>query len=127
MGYMKVNKIKGHKTMSIPQKKAAGGKIKVTYATEDGSTCEQLLNPDDKVMVIPESPRPGRVLKKVTNVFRGETMEWLHVLLSTDEELKCTREHPFFVKEKGYVEAINLQQGDQMLTADGRECVVIKT
>lgn len=71
--------------------------------------------------------RPGMVLKEVTKVFRGETYEWLHVLMSTGEELKCTREHPFSVKGKGWVAAFDLQPEDEFLTADGRECKVTKT
>lgn len=70
-------------------------------------------------------PRPGMVLKTVTRVFCGETMEWWHVL-ANDEEFKCTAEHPFYVIGKGYVEACDLQPCDELLTADGKECVITK-
>lgn len=70
-------------------------------------------------------PRPGMVLKTVTRVFCGETMEWWHVL-ANNEEFKCTAEHPFYVIGKGYVEACDLQPCDELLTADGKECVITK-
>ena len=72
-----------------------------------------------------QPPRPGMVLKTVTKVFYGETMEWWHVL-ANDEEFKCTAEHPFYIIGRGYVEACNLQPGDELLTVDGRECVITK-
>lgn len=71
--------------------------------------------------------RPDLVLKKVTRVFRGETLEWLHLVLSNNEELKCTREHPFSVKGKGWIPACDLQPGDQFITAGGKECALIKS
>ena len=71
----------------------------------------------DSPMVFKPEPHGGLVLKKVTNVFRGIIYEWLHVITSTGEDIPCTRDHPFYVKEKGYVAAIDLQENDQFLTA----------
>lgn len=79
----------------------------------------------------PQKPKAdlelGQVLKKVINVFRGETYQWLHILVSNGEELKCTKEHPYYIKGKGWVPAGDLLLGDQFITADGRECSVTKT
>lgn len=75
-------------------------------------------------IVFKPEPRGELVLKEVTNVFRGETYEWLHVVLSNGEELKCTREHPYSVKGKGWVAAGDLQPKDELVTADGRECLI---
>lgn len=130
MQYMKTRKFQGNQKKSYydSQRTVAGQRVKITYQTEDGNIYGEVLHPDEKVMVVADQkqntnpPRPGMVLKKVTNIFRGETYEWIHLILSTGEELTCTREHPFSVKDKGWVTAINLQTGDQFLTSDGKEC-----
>jgi hypothetical protein len=136
MGYMKIRKFQRNQRLTCrePLKKAAGEMVEVTYTTEDGKTVKQLLNPKDKLLVMwaedkvsVEKPiAPGWGWRKVTNVFHGETMEWLHVLV-TDDEIKCTQEHPFAVKGKGWVAARDLQPGDELITSSGKECVVIKT
>lgn len=54
----------------------------------------------------------GRIEKRpVTSVFRSSRSELL-VLRSGATEVRCTNNHPFFVKGRGYVEAKNIVPGD---------------
>ena len=69
-------------------------------------------------IVFKPEPRGEFVLKKVTNVFRGVTYEWIHVETS-GEVIICTREHPYYVEGKGWVEAGNLHPGDELKTVNG--------
>lgn len=57
--------------------------------------------------------------RKTEGIFRLEAHTVHHIWLDGSEELKTTAYHPFYVKGKGWVSAINLQEGYQVETLDG--------
>ena len=71
------------------------------------------------------NPETGETeLKEVLNVWVKETDEILHVSTSDGETIDTTTNHPFYVEEKGWVAAGDLEVGDILYTADGDEVEV---
>lgn len=58
-------------------------------------------------------------LKKVEEVFRTEAHTIYHIRMDGKAELKTTAYHPIFVKDKGWVNAINLKENMLVETKDG--------
>lgn len=58
-------------------------------------------------------------LRNVTEVFKKQVHTVYHVWLDGKEELCTTAYHPVSVEEKGWVNVINLQEGDLLKTMDG--------
>ena len=58
-------------------------------------------------------------LRKVAGVFQEEAHTIHHIWLDGKEELKMTAYHPVYVKDRGWVKAIQLRQGDLLETMDG--------
>ena len=70
-------------------------------------------------LVWSEDPETGQQsLKTVVQTFESETHELVHVFVG-NEEILTTLEHPFFVLNRGWVGASNLQQGDIVELKDG--------
>jgi len=67
-----------------------------------------------------EGPYPKKVLGRPE--FHVEAL--LEVCLENGEIVPTTGNHPFWVKDKGWVEAMMLDPGDQLLSADGRVATV---
>lgn len=63
-------------------------------------------------------------LKEVLNVWVKETDEILHVSTSDGEIIDTTTNHPFYVDDKGWVAAGDLEIGDTLITVDGDEIEV---
>jgi hypothetical protein len=77
--------------------------------------------------VYSENPETGeKGLKKVKNVFTNETKEIIHIYLG-QEEIKATPNHPFWVEEKGWIAAGELQAGDKVRLYNGNVINVDKT
>ncbi len=57
-------------------------------------------------------------LKEVTQLFRNETYEWYHIYVN-DEEIVCTASHPFYIVNKGYVKAEDLEINDSVMLSSG--------
>lgn len=57
--------------------------------------------------------------QKVYNVVQSEAHTIHHIWLDGKEEIKTTAYHPFYVKKKGWVNAINLKEGDLLETTMG--------
>ena len=57
-------------------------------------------------------------------LFRNETKEWYHIFVN-GEEIVCTGGHPFYVVDKGFVEAKDLKTSDKLLLSSGK-CVTIE-
>lgn len=53
--------------------------------------------------------------KPVTNTFKRKTNTLLQVKCSNNNRLSCTPEHPFFVPDKGWIEAQKLEVGDKII------------
>lgn len=71
-------------------------------------------------------PETGEVaLKRVVQTFVNEADELIHVNVG-EEEIICTREHPFYSPEKGWMAACDLRAGDILVTVDGEYVIVEK-
>ena len=79
---------------------------------------------DIKVGDIVKSNNNGIVeYKKVTKVFERRTNE-IYIVKVDDEIIETTKEHPFYVKGKGYVKASELNKNDQLLNTGGNKGLV---
>ena len=91
--------------------------------TDDGLVCIEDVQVGDEVWAY--NPETGEIeLKEVLNVWVKETDEILHVLTSDGETIDTTTNHPFYVENKGWVAAGDLEIGDTLVTADGDEVEV---
>ena len=91
--------------------------------TSDGLVCIEEIQVGDSVWAY--NPETGETeLKEVLNVWVKETDEILHVSTYDGETIDTTTNHPFYVEEKGWVAAGNLEIGDTLITADGDEVEV---
>jgi len=61
--------------------------------------------------------------KTVLETYVRETTELLHLTIN-GEVIKTTFEHPFYVKDVGFVEAGKLQVGDKLVDSRGNVLVV---
>ncbi|UWV46603.1 polymorphic toxin-type HINT domain-containing protein [Acetivibrio thermocellus] len=74
--------------------------------------------------VIATNPETFEVAEKtVLETYVRETTELLHLTIN-GEVIKTTFEHPFYVKDVGFVEAVNLQVGDKLVDSRGNVLVV---
>mgnify|MGYP000993768406 CR=1 FL=1 len=74
-------------------------------------------------LVYSEDPLTGeKGLKRVTNVFVNETSVIVRIYAG-DEEIETTPTHPFWVIEKGWVAAGDIEAGDKvyLYSGEGRE------
>lgn len=86
--------------------------------TDDGLVCIEEVNVGDEVWAY--NPETGEIeLKEVLNVWVKETDEILHVSTSDGETINTTTNHPFYVEDKGWVAAGDLEIGDTLVTSDG--------
>ena len=70
------------------------------------------------------NPETGETaLKEVTQLFRGQTDEWVHVFAG-EEEIVCTPGHPFYLPEKGWINAGDLRVGDMLVTLEGSSIII---
>ena len=94
--------------------------------TDSGLVCIEDIEVGDKVWAY--NPETGETeLKEVLNVWVKETDEILHVSTSDGETIDTTTNHPFYVEEKGWVAAGNLEIGDILCTVDGDKIEVTDT
>ena len=56
-------------------------------------------------------------------LFRNETKEWYHIFVN-GEEIVCTGGHPFYVVDKGFVEAKDLKISDKLLLSSGKRVII---
>ena len=91
--------------------------------TSDGPVCIEDVQVGDSVWAY-NSETGETELKEVLNVWVKETDEILHVSTSDGETIDTTTNHPFYVEEKGWVAAGDLEFGDTLVTADGDEVEV---
>jgi len=74
--------------------------------------------------VIATNPETFEVAEKtVLETYVRETTELLHLTIN-GEVIKTTFEHPFYVKDVGFVEAGKLQVGDKLVDSRGNVLVV---
>lgn len=89
--------------------------------TEFGSRAIETIKPGDRVWCRSETDQFGPLeLKSVEQVLE----RWARVLtlaLPNGVEIGTTEEHPFWVMGKGWVNAVNLQVGDRLISEEGLE------
>ena len=86
--------------------------------TSEGLVCIEAVQVGDDVWAY-NSETGETELKKVLNVWIKETDEIFHISTSDGETIDTTTNHPFYVEEKGWVAAGDLDVGDILITADG--------
>jgi hypothetical protein len=87
--------------------------------TPDGSKLVENIRPGDWVIAAPDDdPEAEPVPRQVEEVF--ENYLPLLDLYVNGRTIRTTAEHPFWVRERGWVAAHQLQAGDQLRTHDGR-------
>ena len=91
--------------------------------TSDGLVCIEEISVGDEVLAY-DYETGETELKEVLNVWVKETDEILHVSTSDGETIDTTTNHPFYVEEKGWVAAGDLEVGDTLITVDGDEVEV---
>lgn len=64
--------------------------------------------------------------KKVVETYIRETPGLVHLTIN-EEQITTTANHPFYVKDRGFVNAGELQVGDKVLSADGNVYFVEKS
>ena len=71
-----------------------------------------------------EDPETGeRALKRVVRTFLNEKDELVHVQVN-GETITCTTEHPFYVRDKGWVAADELKIGDKLELQSGEDAFI---
>ena len=63
--------------------------------------------------------------KEVLKTFENETDELVHLFVG-GEEIITTPEHPFYVKDKGFIGAIHLRAGDILVLVNGQYAILEK-
>ena len=91
--------------------------------TSDGLVCIEDVQVGDSVWAY-NSETGEKELKEVLNVWVKETDEILHLETSNGETIDTTTNHPFYVENKGWVAAGDLEVGDILVTAVGDEVEV---
>lgn len=82
----------------------------------------------DKVWSYNEKTKK-KELKRVKNIFRNKTNKWLHLIVKineSEEEVICTTNHRFYVNEKGWIDAINIIENDELLLYNNKGKVIKK-
>ena len=72
-----------------------------------------------------------KALKKVVNLFRKETKEWMHLFVENPiskvtEEIICTPSHRIYIKEKGWLKASEILVNDEVLLYNNNSGIVRK-
>jgi len=87
------------------------------------------INIGDEVWSYNEETKE-KELKKVKQVFRNKTNEWLHLTIineetQKEEKITCTKNHRIYIKYKGWIEAINILENDIVLMYNNTQGKVI--
>lgn len=87
--------------------------------TPDGDKLIEDFKAGDLILTAPEGdPNAPLEVKQVEEVFTAQTVIWhLHV---GNEVIRTTGEHPFYVRDRGWVAAWRLQPGDLLRSHDGQ-------
>jgi hypothetical protein len=94
--------------------------------TPDGSKLIETIRPGDWVMAAPDDDHHGEAVpRQVQAIFENyvETID-LHV---NGRVIRTTGEHPFWVRDRGWVNANQLEAGHELRAAGGRWVVVDRT
>ncbi len=90
--------------------------------TAAGYQAIENIQAGDKVLA--ENVLTGEVEEKeVKQIFRHEVDTLVH-LIANGEEIVTTPNHPFYVKDKGWINAGNLTEEDMLISADGEDVTI---
>ena len=90
--------------------------------TENGNVPIEEISVGD--IVYAHNPDTGETsFKKVVNTFVRETTELVHIEVN-GEEIITTPDHPFYVPQKGWTEAIQLRAGDRLQLLNGEYVII---
>ena len=90
--------------------------------TENGNKPIEEIQVGDKVLA--ENPETGeQEYKEVVQVFENETDELVHISIN-DETITTTPTHPFYVPQRGWINAIDLKSGDILVLSNGEYVTV---
>ena len=87
-------------------------------ATEDGEKRIDEIAVGDYVWA-EDTVTGEQVLKRVSKVYVKETDHLIHIGTSTGEDIETTENHPFYIEERGWVAASELEEGETLHTEDG--------
>ena len=87
--------------------------------TSSGLVNIQDLKIGDKVISYNEETKQNEE-KAITNIKSHEEYDLYYIITRTDT-VRCTYDHPFYVKDKGKVLSRNLRAGDILIDKDGNE------
>ena len=91
--------------------------------TKDGHIFIEEIRPGDLVWA--ENPATGeKDLKDVVRIVRNKTDTLVYVSTET-EKIATTKEHPFWVIDKGWIAAGRLSEGDVLLLQNGTATKVV--
>ncbi len=95
------------------------------FRTPDGSKPVEQLRKGDKVLSRPEWNPLGRVeAKEVEEVF--DRLGRVMLLRVSGREIGTTSEHPFWVKDRGWVSAGQLKAGDQLASEENGRWMAVE-
>jgi hypothetical protein len=90
--------------------------------TADGFTPIEEIQVGDLVWA--SNPETGETdLKPVVNTFINKAYHLIHITVD-GQEISTTSEHPFWVPQKGWIPAIALRAGDELLLLCGRIVII---
>lgn len=92
--------------------------------TKEGSKPIEEIKEGDEVYSYNEKTKK-KELKKVVRLFKNKTKKWIHLKFSKKEEIICTEEHPFYIKNKGWILAKNIVEKDNVLMYNNSEAELI--
>lgn len=93
-----------------------------TILTAAGLTAIEHIKAGDKV--ISTNPETFETAEKsVLKTYVRQTDKLIHLVIG-GEEIITTETHPFYVKDRGFVEAGELQAGEHLLNVNGKELLI---
>lgn len=87
--------------------------------TPDGLTSIEDLKVGDEVISYNEETKQNEE-KAITNIKSHEEYDLYYIITRTDT-IRCTYDHPFYIKDQGKVLSRNLRAGDILIDKDGNE------
>jgi len=92
--------------------------------TETGMKNIEEITVGEKVWTI-NLDNNQRELKEVTKLFVGESNE-IYEITMNEEVIEATPKHQFYIVDKGWIRAYELEEGDQLVSKGDEELVINK-
>lgn len=115
-----IQTVKNDNKKPCPNGKCFTGEILI-YTSRGYRPIKEIQKGDDIYSKNAETGESG--FREVEEVFQTGAHTIYHIWLDGTEEITTTAYHPIYVKEKGWVTAINLREGDYVETLDGSACI----